>query len=98
MADEKSNIGGVSFLPSLFMPGADGNYVPCPAILTESEAIRFLRLAEIGIKNPGNTLRYYRNLGILRATRIGNRNVYTVDSLVELVKTLTEKTYERRRR
>jgi hypothetical protein len=67
---------------------ADGT--PVPEVMLESELIKFLRLEELGVKNPTNTLRYYRERGKLAPTRIGNRNVYTLKSAMELLEALTK--------
>ena len=75
----------------IYMP--DGK--PVPEVMLESELIRFLRLDELGIKNPKNTLRYYRERGVLRATRIGNRNVYTRTGACEFLSVLTGKNGKR---
>ena len=69
----------------IYMP--DGK--PVPEVMLEDELIEFLRLDALGIKNPANTLRYYRERGILRATRIGNRNVYTRRRACEFLRLLT---------
>jgi len=74
-----------SFVP--LMP--DGT--PAPTVLLEKDLIRFLRLEELGVKNPINTLRYYRERGKLRATRIGNRNCYTVQAALEFLEIMTKK-------
>jgi len=71
------------------------NGKPCPEVMLESELIEFLRLKELGIKNPANTLRYYRERGKLRATNIGNFNVYTRTSAYEFLQELTKKNGER---
>jgi len=63
------------------LPDGDGGFGPCPDVLTEEEAIRYLRLDIGGPKNPANTLRYYRERGKLRGTRIGNRIRYTRKAL-----------------
>ena len=70
-----------------FMP--DGK--PAPAVMLEKDLIRFLRLKELGVKNPVNTLRYYRERGKLRATRIANRNCYTIGSALEFLEAATDK-------
>jgi hypothetical protein len=57
------------FLVPAVLPG--GPPQPCPEVLTENEAIRYLRLDCIGVKNPGDTLAYYRRKGLLRGTQIG---------------------------
>lgn len=72
---------------SIYMP--DGT--PVPEVMLEDELIKFLRLRELGIKNPANTLRYYRERGILKPTRIGNRNAYTRSSACEFLEKLTKK-------
>ena len=52
-----------------FMP--DGK--PAPELLTEQEAIRFLRLDVDGPKDPSATLKYYRDEGLLRARLLAQR-------------------------
>ncbi len=71
-----------------FMP--DGS--PVPELLTESEAIILLRLDVDGPKNPEQTLQYYRQEGLLRATKVGKRLRYTKTELLQLLKRLTERT------
>src|SRR5262245_17906372 len=46
---------------------------PCPNLLTESQAIRYLRLDSIDIKNPEETLRRYRKSGHLKATQVSKK-------------------------
>lgn len=48
---------------------ADGTVVP--DLLTEEEAIRFLRLDIDGPKDPSATLKHYRDKNMLRGTQIG---------------------------
>ena len=74
----------------IYMP--DGK--PVPEVMLESELIRFLRLKELGIKNPTNTLKYYRDKGRLKPTRIGNRIAYTRTSALEFLQNLTKKNGE----
>jgi len=64
---------------------------PCPELLTTEEAIRYLRLDVGGTQRPDLTLRRYRELGLLRATRIGRRILYR---RVELEAFLARKTAE----
>ena len=80
-----NNNGHFSFVP--LMP--DGK--PAPTVLLEADLIKFLRLTELGIKNPANTLRYYREHGKLQATKIGNRNCYTIQTALEFLKEMTAK-------
>lgn len=55
--------------------------VPVPELLTEDEAIVFLRLDVDGPKHPAKTLARYRDLGLLKATRVGRRLRYRIEDL-----------------
>jgi len=67
----------LAILPEVTRYDDQGNVVeyipaqPCPEVLTESEAVRYLRLDLIDVKDPADTLRYYRKAGLLRATQLG---------------------------
>jgi len=71
---------------------------PAPSVMVEDDVIKFCRLDQVGIGEPKNTLRYYREKGTLKATRIGRGTVYTIQSVLEFLETLTNLTYERRHR
>ena len=62
----------------------------CPELLTEEEAIRYLRLDETRVEDPARTLRYYRERGLLRATQVGRRVRYRRIELERLLERLTE--------
>lgn len=47
----------------------------CPELLTKEEAIRYLRLDD-GPTKPEDTLRYYREKGLLHGTQVGKRLLY----------------------
>lgn len=76
-------ISGVVYFPS-------GQ--PVPEVLTEEEAINFLRIDTIGVKNPSTTLRYYREEGLLEATRISKKLFYTKQQLLQFLQMQTELT------
>ncbi len=78
------------------LPDGNGGFTLCPALLTEEEAIRYLRLDTLGRKDPSKTLQYYRERGLVKATRISNVNFYTRAALDGFVDTMTALTYERR--
>ena len=67
---------------------------PCPELLTEEEAIRYLRLDTVGIEHPDDTLRRYRDQGLLRGTQVSKRVFYR---RVELERFLERLTQENRR-
>ncbi len=86
------------FAVPAILPNSDGGYEPCPNLLTEAQAICYLRIDTLKVKNPAKTLEYYRAQGHLKATRIGNVNFYARESLDEFLATMTNLTYERRKR
>ena len=60
------------------VPILPGAYLqPCPELLTDEEAIRYLRLDTIdGLKNPKESLARYRASGMLRGTQVSKRVFY----------------------
>ena len=71
------------------------NGTAVPDLLTEEEAIRFLRLDIDGPANPAQTLKYYRDQGLLRATRIGKKLRYQRIELLRFLDIMTDKTNRR---
>lgn len=84
---DKMTPGRPVWPPVAFLPGAPPE--PCPELLTEDEAIRYLRLDIDGPANPKLTLRYYREKGLLRATRISRKLRYRRIELDRLMENLT---------
>jgi hypothetical protein len=72
------------------LPSKDGGTQPCPELLTEDEAIRYLRLDTIGIKNPAMTLANYRDSAQLRATRVSKKLFYRRVELDRFLERVTE--------
>jgi hypothetical protein len=70
----------------------DGTTVP--DLLTEQEAIRYLRLDTNGPKHPEITLQHYRQEGLLRPTRVGKHLRYTKSELLRFLEEQTERTNE----
>ena len=71
----------------VFLPGSPPT--PCPELLTEEEAIRYLRLDTVNIKRPADTLYRYRGQGLLRGTQISRRIFYRREELDRLLEKLT---------
>ena len=63
---------------------------PCPDLLTEQEAIRYLRLDTIDIDKPAETLRRYRDKDLLRATQVSKKLFYRRSELDQLLNKLSE--------
>jgi hypothetical protein len=70
------------------LPGAVPE--PCPEVLTEEEAIRYLRLDLINIEDPAGTLAYYRRKGLLRGSQIGKCVRYRRIELERFLDRITE--------
>ena len=80
-------INEVNYAVSYF---ADGTVVP--DLLTEEEAVKFLRLDECNSKKPEMTLAYYRSEGLLRGTKVGKRLRYLKSELLNFLAVQTNKT------
>lgn len=85
---KSSNYG---FVTATVLPDGNGGFTPCPEILTESEAVRYLRLDTINIQNPSATLRRYREAGLLRAVQISKGVFYPRAELDQFIKASMEK-------
>ena len=83
-------------LSNTWMPDGNGGVQPAPLILTEAEVIRLLRLDTVGGKHPEKTLARYRANGLLRATRVGNHNMYFLPAIVEFAENQTQHWRKRR--
>jgi hypothetical protein len=83
-------------LPAVHRRAPDGRIVevapatPCPDLLTEEEAIRYLRLDIIDIDKPEDTLRRYRKLGLIRGTQVGKCVRYRRQELERFLERITE--------
>ena len=80
-----------SFSAPAILPDGNGGFTPCPELLTENEAIRYLRLDIDGPHNPNGTLKYYRDQGVLRAVRIGRNLRYPRKELDLMVEKLLDR-------
>ena len=65
---------------------------PVPPLLTEQETIILLRLDTNGPANPHETLKYYRDEGLLRATRISKKYLYQKKEVLLFLDKLTART------
>jgi hypothetical protein len=72
------------------IPGTNGSWTPCPELLTEAEAVRYLRLDTVCIKNPSETLGRYRKEGLLRGTQLSKKLFYRRQELDAFLGRLTE--------
>ena len=83
-------------LPPVYRREADGRLVevvpatPCPELLTEEEAIRYLRLDIIDVESPEETLRRYRKQGLVRGTQVGKCVRYRRRELERFLERITE--------
>jgi hypothetical protein len=85
------NIASDSHAMRFFGPALPGDPPqPCPELLTEGEAIRYLRLDTINISDPSATLRRYREHRLLRGTQISKRIFYRRAELDRFIERVTE--------
>ena len=85
---ESTNKNTVLFIAAA-LPDGNGGFGHCPELLTQEEAIRYLRLDIDGPAKPENTLRYYREQKKLKATKIGKKLLYSRKSLNEFIESMT---------
>lgn len=71
------------------LPNGDGSFKPCPEVLTEAEAIQFLRIDKQR-SDPKKTLRYYREKKKLKATKIGKNLLYSRKKLDEFIEEMSK--------
>jgi hypothetical protein len=77
--------------PIVVLPDGDGGFVPCPELLTEDEAVRYLRLDVNGPQNPSGTLKYYRDKSLLHGVRVGRNLRYPRKELDCMIDKLLQK-------
>ena len=87
---QKKPCSSIDSMTAVVLPDGNGCFTPCPELLTEEEAVRYLRLDGIDIEDPANTLRYYRKKGLLQATQVGKCIRYRRIELERLLERLTE--------
>ena len=80
----------MSELHFTILPGPDGQDRACPELLTSDEAVRYLRLDTLGISNPLETLRRYRDQGLLRGTQVSKSIFYRRIELDRFLERVTE--------
>ena len=91
-----TNLSWIGILPAVLGKGKDGNLVelvpamPCPDLLTEEEALRYLRLDIIEVEHPHETLRRYRKQGLIRGTQVGKCVRYLKTELERFLSRITE--------
>lgn len=64
--------------------------MPAPELLTEAEAVRYLRLDCVEIADPSATLRRYREMGLLKGTQVSKRVFYRRIELDRFLERATE--------
>lgn len=79
---------GIAFASSVVLPDGKGSFVPCPELLIEEQAILYLRL-DRQKANPAQTLRYYRERGKLKSTKIGKNLFYSRKELDRFIERMT---------
>jgi len=69
------------------LPGPDGEYVPCPSVMTEEELIRFLRIPEISnAKSHRNVIENLKRTRGLPRVYLCGKAVYLTDTVTARLK------------
>ena len=85
----------IVLLTPAVLPDGNGGFNPCPELMTEDEAIRYLRLDVDSSHDAHKTMKYYRDKGELIAIKVGRKNRYR---RVDLDNSLAEKSEIKKRR
>lgn len=73
-----------SVVQTIYLPRTgDEAPEPAPYLLTEAEVIRILRLEKC--PHPSNTIRYYRDRGMLKAVQVGKNVRFTLPDVLEFI-------------
>lgn len=72
-----------------YLSNGNGSFVPCPEVLTETEAICYLRL-DTQKANATETLQYYRGKKLLKPTKIGKNLLYSRIELDRFIAAMTK--------
>ena len=83
------------FILSAVLPDGNGGFTPCPGLLTEDEAIRYLRLDLDRSVDPHLTMKYYRDKGEIVAIKVGRCKRYR---LMDLENFLANKSESQKRK
>jgi hypothetical protein len=68
--------------PSTILPGPDGEFSPCPTVMTEEELIRFLRIPEISTaRNHRYVVENLKRKHSLPRIHLCGKTVYLTDSV-----------------
>ena len=82
MVKQNVKIGAIALS---WMPDGNGSFQPTPDLLTQKEAIRFLRLDTIQTRFPQNTLQRYRKESGLKTVQLGKQILYPKKTLEEFI-------------
>ncbi len=64
------------------LPDGNGGFVPCPAVMTEDELIRFLRIPEISnAKNSRNVIENLKRMHGLPRVHLCGKTVYLTETV-----------------
>jgi hypothetical protein len=67
---------------SIILPGPDGEFGPCPTVMTKEELIRFLRIPEISnARNYRNVIENLKRVHGLPRIHLCGKTVYLTDSV-----------------
>ena len=65
--------------------GGENHQEDIPDLLTQEEAIRLLRLDEVGLKNPKESLRYLRRTGQIGYVKVAGKVLIPRDEVASYI-------------
>ena len=65
---------------------------PVPLVLDDDDLVTLLRLEKQGKESAKWTIKYYRDKGLLKGTRLGKKIRYTRDEVLKFLDKQTERT------
>ena len=72
------------------LPGPDGNYRPCPELLTEAELIDYLRIPEVShAQDYHNVIANLKRMRDLPCVHICNKTLYPLKAVREWIEKMT---------
>jgi len=83
-ADKENNY---NFNSTAVLPDGNGGFTPCPALLTEDEVIRLLRIPEISkARNYHNVITHLKRYHGLPCIHVCRQPLYPLEAVVQWVR------------
>ncbi|MCP4257852.1 MAG: hypothetical protein GY774_10040 [Planctomycetes bacterium] len=86
MSTTEKQMNSLTFITSAVVPDANGDFIPCPELLTEGELIKFLRIPQISSsKDYHNVIEHLKRYRDLPRIHICNKVLYPLQAIREWI-------------